>query len=100
MPRPVTTPPHHNAGSPDLWGARTDRQAAPETHVQVALDSIQEAQRLTEQAAQALSQVDGMIHDSRRVGSVSDTLTQTWYAVSAGANRLRRKGRLESRDRE
>ena len=82
-----------------MWG-RTNRQAATETHVQVVLDSIQEAQRLTEQSAQALSRVDGMIPESRRVGSVSDSLTQTWYAVSAAANRLRRKGHLESRNRK
>lgn len=69
-----------------------DRQATTEIRVQVALDSIQEALRLTEQATQALSRVDGMIPEWRRVGSLSDQLRLTWYAVSAGANRLRRKG--------
>ena len=79
--------------------AHCDRRAAAEIHVQVALDSIQEAQRLTAQASQALSRVEEMIPEWRSVGDVSDRLTQTWYAVSASANRLRRKGRLESRDR-
>lgn len=74
-----------------------DRQAAAEIRVQLALNSIQEAQRLIEQATQALSGVEGMIPEWRRVGFLSDRLRQTWYAVSAGANRLRRKGRLESR---
>lgn len=75
-----------------------DRHAAAQIRVQVALDSIQEAQRLIQQAAQALSRVDGMIPQSRRVASVSGSLTQTWFAVSAGAIRLRCKGRLESPD--
>lgn len=72
------------------------RQAAAEVRVHEALDSIQEAQRLIEQAAHALSSLDGMIPEWRNVGSISDRLTQAWYAVSAGANRLRRNGRLKS----
>ena len=71
-----------------------DRQAAAEIRVQVALDAIQEAHRLLEQATQALSRVDGMILEWRSVGSLYDRLTQTWYAVCAGANRLRRNRRL------
>lgn len=77
----------------------SDRQAAAETRVQVALDSIQEAHRLIEQATQALSRVDGMIPEWRSAGSVSGRLMQTWYAVAAGANRLRRKAHLQTRDR-
>jgi hypothetical protein len=68
-----------------------DRQATAEIRVQVALDSIQEALRLIELATQALSRVDGMIPESSRAGSISDHLAHTWFAVSAGANRLRRK---------
>ena len=68
-----------------------DRHAAAQIRVQLALDSIQEAQRLIRQAAQALSRVDGMIPESRRAGSIADHLAQTWLTVSAGANRLRRK---------
>ena len=74
--------------------SKRDREAAAAIRVQVALDSIQEAHRLVEHATQALSRVDGMILEWRRVGSVYDQLWQTWYAVSAGANRLRRNGRL------
>ena len=77
-----------------------DRQATAEIRVQVALDSIQEALRLIELATQALSRVDGMIPESRNLGSLSDRLTETWYAVSAGANRLRRKGHLALADRK
>lgn len=77
---------------------RPRSDAAAEIRVRVALDSIQEAQRLIQQAAQALSRVDGMIPKSRKVASVSDSLTQIWYSVSAGANRLRRKSNFESPD--
>jgi len=73
----------------------SDQHAAAQDRVQLALDSIQEAQRLVEQATQALSRVDGMIPESKKAGSASDRLRHTWYAVSAGANRLRRKGRLQ-----
>jgi len=69
-------------------------RAATEIRVHVALDSIQEALRLIEQATQALCRVDGLIPERRRIGSLCDQLTQTWYAVSAGANRLRRHGYL------
>lgn len=71
-----------------------DRQTAAEIRVHLALDSIQEAQELIEQATQALSRVDGMVPQRSRVVAVSDLLTQTWYALSAAANRLRRKGHL------
>lgn len=71
-----------------------DRQAPAEIRIHVALDSIQEALRLLEQATQALSRVDRMIPLSSRVGSLSNQLSQTWFAVSAAANRLRRQGHL------
>jgi len=71
-----------------------DRQTAAEIRVHLALDSIQEAQELIEQATQALSRVDGLIPQRRRVAAVSDLLIQTWCALSATANRLRRKGHL------
>ena len=72
-----------------------NRQATAEIRVQMALNSIQEAQRLVEQATQALSRVDGMIPEWKRLGSLYDRLHRTWYAVSAGANRLRRRGQLQ-----
>jgi len=71
-----------------------DRQAPAEIRVHVALASIQEALRLLEQATQALCRVDRMIPSARRVGSLSNQLNQTWFAVSAAANRLRRRGHL------
>ena len=72
-----------------------DRQPAAEIRVKNALDSIEEALRLVEQATQALSRVDGMIPEWERLGSLCDRLQQTWYAVSAGANRLRHRGQLQ-----
>jgi len=77
-----------------------DRQAPAEIRVQLALDSIQEAQRLVEHATQTLSRVDGMIPESKNLGSLSDRLTQAWYAVRAGVNRLRRKRHLALADRK
>ena len=67
------------------------RQATAEIRILLARDSIQQALRLIEKAAQALSRVDGMIPERRKVGSLSNQLGQAWFAVSAGANRLRRK---------
>lgn len=96
------TPRDHNDWTSNVWGMSSDcdRQTAAEIRVQLALDSIQEAQRLVQLATQALSRVDGMIPESRSVGSVSDRLWQTWFAVCASANRLRRKRHLKSRDRQ
>ncbi len=71
-----------------------DRQVPGERRVHLALDSIQEALRLLEQATQALSRVDRMIPISRRVGPLSNQLSHAWFAVSAAANRLRRQGHL------
>lgn len=62
--------------------------------VALALDSIQEAQRLLQQAQRALSNMEALSLEWKSVASVSERLTQTWFALSAGANRLRRKGRL------
>jgi hypothetical protein len=96
------TPRHHNDWTSDMWGMSSDcdRQTVAEIRVQLALDSIQEAQQLVQQPAQGLSRVDGMIPECRSVGSVSDRLWQTWFAVCASANRLRCKRHLKSRDRQ
>jgi len=72
-------------------GSTTQRQATAEIRVLLARDAIQQALRLIEKAAQALSRVDGMIPERRKVGSLSNQLGQAWFAVSAGANRLRRQ---------
>lgn len=76
------------------------RQAAAENQLHLALDSIEEAGRLVDQAAQVLSRVEGMIPEWRNLGSISGRLTWAWFAVCAGANRLRRKGCLELRHRK
>lgn len=68
-----------------------DQQTAAQVRIHLALDSIQAAHLLVEQATQALSRVDGMIPLRRRVVALSNLLTQTWYALRAAANRLRRK---------
>lgn len=71
-----------------------DRQTTAETRVRLTLDSIQEALRLIERATDALRSVPAMLPERRRLDSLSGHLSQTWFAVSAGVNRLRRKGRL------
>lgn len=76
------------------------RQAAAETRLRLALDSIQQAQQLIELATQALSGVEGMRSQWSRLGSLSDGLTQAWFAVRAGANRLQRTRHLETLDRQ
>ncbi|MGH7908474.1 MAG: hypothetical protein ACRENW_01340 [Thermodesulfobacteriota bacterium] len=70
-----------------------EKHAAAAIRIKVALDSIQEAQRLIEHAKKALSAVAGMSSERKRVGCLSQQLTWTWFAVSATANRLRRTTR-------
>jgi len=65
-----------------------ERHDAAAIRVKVALDSIQEAQRLIEQAMQALSAVAGMSSERKTLGCLSNRLTWTWFAVSAAAHRL------------
>lgn len=67
------------------------RQPPGEIPVHLALDSIQEALRLLDHAAQTLSRVDRMIPMSRKLGSLSNQLSQAWFAVSAAANQLQRQ---------
>ena len=59
--------------------------------MRVALDSIQEAQQLLEHASQALARVEGMIPERRRIASLADHLTQTWFALAASTNRIQYK---------
>jgi len=70
-----------------------ERQAAAAIRVRIALDSIDEAQRLIEQAMQALSPVDAMRPEHHKIACLSVRLTCTWFAVNAAANRLRRRAR-------
>lgn len=69
------------------------RQAAAATRLRIALDSIDEAHRLIEQAVQALVGVDAMKPEQRKIARLSVRLTWTWFALKAAANRLRRPAR-------
>jgi len=73
----------------------SEEGAARVIRVAAALDSIQEALRHIEQATQALSGVDRMILERKKMHSLSDELTRTWFAVGAAANRLCRNGHFE-----
>lgn len=71
-----------------------ERKAAAEARVETALDCIQKAQLLLGRAAQALSSVNGMAVEWRKVGARYDQVHGTWYAVERKAAVLRAKGRL------
>lgn len=74
--------------------ALSGRKAAAEARLKAALDSVDEAQRLLEQAAQALCSVSGMVAEWRRVGKLYDQVRRTWYALAGKGGRLRRSGGL------
>jgi hypothetical protein len=69
------------------------RQAAAATRLRIALNSIDEAHRLIEQAVQALAGVDAMRPQQRKIARLAVRLTWTWFALKAAANRLRRPPR-------
>jgi hypothetical protein len=60
----------------------------------VALVSIERAQRLIEQATQALSSVSGMGREWRKLGALHDQVKRTWYDVRGRSDSLSLKGRL------
>lgn len=66
-----------------------DRQAMAEIRIRIAMDSLQQALELVEQAAHALTRVGGMLPERRKVGSLSEQLGLTWLAVCARARRKR-----------
>ena len=72
---------------------RARRQAA-EIRVRVALRSIEDAQRLLDQACQALSSVGEMLMEWEKVGKACDRVKVSWHAVQRKAERLDRQGRL------
>lgn len=78
-----------------MRGMTPERQAAAAaaTRVRIALDSIDEAQRLIDQATQALSAIDAMRPEHHKIACLSVWLTWTWFAVKAADNRLRRRDR-------
>lgn len=84
----ITTP-----EKPGVRDPRARRQAAEE-RVEVALVSIERAQRLIEEATQALSSVSGMGREWRRLGSLHDRVKRTWYDVRGRSDSLCLKGRL------
>jgi len=69
-------------------------QKAADVRVRVALRSIEEAQRLLDQASQALCSVRGMVVEWRKVGTLHDQVKGSWYAVDRRVSRLIRTGRL------
>jgi hypothetical protein len=75
-------------------GPLAARQAAAEARVEAALASIQEAQKLIDQAAQALCSVSGMVREWRKVSALHDQVKRAWYAVMGKADSLSLKGRL------
>lgn len=67
---------------------------AADVRVRVALRSIEQAQRLLDQACQALSSVNGMLIEWQKVGKACDQAKVSWHAVQRKAERLGRQGRL------
>jgi hypothetical protein len=74
-------------------GPLTAREAA-EARVEAALASMREAQKLIDQAAQALCSVKGMAREWRKLGALHDQARRAWYAVTGRADSLSLKGRL------
>jgi hypothetical protein len=72
----------------------TSREAAAEVRVAVAVASLREAQRLIEEAAQALSAVNGLVREWRRLDRLHEQVTCSFYAVRGRADSLVLKGRL------
>jgi hypothetical protein len=70
-----------------------ERQVRAARRIEVALDSIQEAQQLVEKASQALSAIARMGPERKRLRRLSSQLIWTWVAVAATNNRVRRRAR-------
>jgi hypothetical protein len=70
-----------------------ERRARAASRVEVALDSIQEAQQLVEKASQALSASAPMRPERTRLGRLSHQLICAWLAVAATSNRAQRRTR-------
>ncbi len=72
----------------------TSRKAAAEVRVAVAVTSLREAQQLIAEAAQALSPVRSLAREWRRLGTLQEQVTRSFYAVRGRADSLSLKGRL------
>ena len=73
--------------------APRSRREAAEVRVEAALACLEHAQRLIEQAAQALSAVGGLGAEGRRVGALHDRVKRAWY-VQGRSDSLSLKDRL------
>lgn len=73
--------------------ARSRREAA-EARVEAALACLEDAQRLIDQAAQALSAVNGLGSEWRRLGALHDRVRRAWYDLRGKTDSLLLKGRL------
>ena len=60
-----------------------ERQARAARRIEVALDSIQEAQQLVQMASQALAAIAGMGPERETLACLSHQLTWAWVAVAA-----------------
>jgi hypothetical protein len=72
----------------------TSRKAAAEVRVVVAVASLREAQRLIEEAAKALSGVNGLAREWRRLDKLHEQVTRAFYDVRGRADTLALKDRL------
>jgi len=70
------------------------RREAAEARVEAALVCLEDAQRLIDQAAQALSGVNGLGSEWRRMGVLHDRVKRAWYDVQGKTDSLLLKGRL------
>jgi hypothetical protein len=71
-----------------------NRELGAEPRLRLALDSIQEARRLLDLAAHALSTIAGMRTQQSELGNRARQVHSTWYAVESRASWLRRHRRL------
>lgn len=77
-------------GSATVPGVTSNkRPARAAIRLKLALDSIDEAQRLIEHAMQALCPVGAMRPERQKLVRLSRRLLWTWLALKAAANRLR-----------
>ncbi len=72
----------------------TSRKAAAEVRVAVAVASLREAQRLIEEAAQALAAVNGLAREWRRLDALHEQVTRSFYDVRGKVDSLALKDRL------
>jgi hypothetical protein len=68
--------------------SNSERHAMAADRLQLALDSIDEAQSLVERAARALAGTDSMSRERKRLACLSNRMLWAWIGVRAAANRL------------